>query len=161
MVFHWSQSDSKSSQVSRTLLSILADLNNVVVWMVFTRPLISKFSSPFNNLLVAVSSAPIKIGITITFMSHNLFYFLARFWYLSLFSPSVSFTLWSVGTVKFTIRQVLFSDRLAEIRWSVCISKYLRSWYVSFSGMAYRLGIYNTAYTIRLIGWAYTICSYG
>ena len=29
-------------KVSRTLLSILADLNNVVVWMVSTRPLISK-----------------------------------------------------------------------------------------------------------------------
>ena len=34
MVFHWSFSDSKSPQVSRTLLSILAILNNVVVWMV-------------------------------------------------------------------------------------------------------------------------------
>ena len=38
MVFHWSLSDSKSLQVSKTLLSILADLNNVVVWMVSTRP---------------------------------------------------------------------------------------------------------------------------
>ena len=34
----------KSSQVSKTLLSILADLNNAVVWMVSTRPVISKFS---------------------------------------------------------------------------------------------------------------------
>ena len=49
MVFHWGLSDSKSPQVSRTFLSILADLNNVVVWLVSTRPLISKFSSPFNN----------------------------------------------------------------------------------------------------------------
>ena len=31
-------SDSKSPQVSRTLLSILAVLNNLVVWMVSTRP---------------------------------------------------------------------------------------------------------------------------
>ena len=38
MVFHWSLSDSKSPHVSRTLLSILAILNNVVVWMVSTRP---------------------------------------------------------------------------------------------------------------------------
>ena len=44
MVFHWSLSDSKSPQVSRTLLSILAVLNNAVVWMVSTRPLISKSS---------------------------------------------------------------------------------------------------------------------
>ena len=32
MVFHWSLSDSKSPQVSRTLLNILAVLNNAVVW---------------------------------------------------------------------------------------------------------------------------------
>ena len=29
--FHWRLSDSKSPQVSKTLLSILADLNNYVV----------------------------------------------------------------------------------------------------------------------------------
>ena len=44
MVFHWNFSDSKY-QVSRTLLNILADLNNAVVWMVSTRPVISKSSS--------------------------------------------------------------------------------------------------------------------
>ena len=37
MVFHRSLNDSKSSQVSRTLQSILADLNNAVVWTVSTR----------------------------------------------------------------------------------------------------------------------------
>ena len=36
MVFHWSLSDKKSPQVSRTLLSILSDLKNAVVWMVST-----------------------------------------------------------------------------------------------------------------------------
>ena len=41
MVFHWSLSDSKSPYVSRTLLSILADLNDAIVWMVSTRPPIS------------------------------------------------------------------------------------------------------------------------
>ena len=34
MVSHWSLNDSKSLQVSRNLHSILADHNNVVVWMV-------------------------------------------------------------------------------------------------------------------------------
>ena len=52
MVFRWSLSDSKSPQVSRTLLSILAGLNIVVVWMVSTRPLIIKSSFPNNNPLV-------------------------------------------------------------------------------------------------------------
>ena len=46
MVFHWSFRDSKSLQVSRTLLSILADLNNAVVWMVATCTVISKSSTP-------------------------------------------------------------------------------------------------------------------
>ena len=47
MVFHWSLSDCKSLQVTRILLSILANVNNVTVWMVSTRPLISKSSSSF------------------------------------------------------------------------------------------------------------------
>ena len=71
MVFHWSFSDRKSPQVSRTLLSILAVLSNVVVWMVSTRPTTSKSSSPFNNHLVTVLKAPITIGINVTFMFHS------------------------------------------------------------------------------------------
>ena len=39
-------------QVSRALLGILADLSNAIVWMVSTRPLISKSSSPFISPLV-------------------------------------------------------------------------------------------------------------
>ena len=59
MVFHGSLSDSKSPQVSRTRLRILAVLSNAVVWIVSTRPLISKSSRPFNNPLVIVPNAPI------------------------------------------------------------------------------------------------------
>ena len=59
--FHWHLSDSKSPQVSRNLLSIQAVLNNVVVWMVSIRPLISNFSSPFSYPLLAVPKAPITI----------------------------------------------------------------------------------------------------
>ena len=40
-VFHWSLSDSQSFQISRTLLSILIDLNTAVVWIVSNLPLIS------------------------------------------------------------------------------------------------------------------------
>ena len=47
MIFYWSLSEKKSSQVSRTFLSILADLSNALVWIVSTRPFISKSSSPF------------------------------------------------------------------------------------------------------------------
>ena len=72
MTFHKSLSDSKSPKVSRTLLSILTDLNNAVVWMLSWRPLISESSSPCTNTLVTAPSAPIKIGITVTFMFHSI-----------------------------------------------------------------------------------------
>ena len=71
MVFHSVLSDSKSPQVSRTLLSFLADLNNAVVWMVSTRPVISKPSSPFNNPSLTVPRAQITIGINVIFMFRN------------------------------------------------------------------------------------------
>ena len=107
MVFHWSLSDSKSAQVSRTLLSILAVLNNAVVWMVSTRLPTSKSPNPFNNPLVTVPKAPITTGIIVTFMFHSFFNSQARSRYL-FFSYSFSFILWSVGTAKSTILQILF-----------------------------------------------------
>ena len=51
-VSHWSLNDIRFPLVSRTLLSILANLNNAVVWMVSTRPLLSKSYSPCTNPLV-------------------------------------------------------------------------------------------------------------
>ena len=108
-VFHRSLSDSKS-QVFRTLLRILAYFNNAVVWMVFTRPLISKSSDSCTNPSVTVPSAPITIGIIVTFMFHSIFFnSLARSRYLSFFSLSFNFTLWSAGTAKSTILHVSFS----------------------------------------------------
>ena len=97
MVFHWSLSDSKSPQVSRTLLSILAVFNNAVVWMVSTRPPTSKSSSPFNNPLVTVPKAPITIGIIVTCKFHSFFNSLARSRYLSFFSHSFRFILCQPG----------------------------------------------------------------
>ena len=118
MVFHWSLSESKSPQVSRTLLSILAVLNNAVVWMVSTRPPTTKSSSPFSKHACS----------TVFFNS------LARSRYLSFFLHSFSFILWSAGTAKSTILQVLFflliiirSGLLAGIRGSVCLLKPHRS----------------------------------
>ena len=150
MVFHWSLSDSKSPQVSKTLLSILAVLNNAVVWMVSTRPPTSKSSSPFSNPLVTVPNAPITIGIIVTCMFYSFFNSLARSRYLSLFSHSFRFILWSAGTVKSTILQVLFFlliiikyGLLAGIRWSVCMLKSHRSLCVAFSRTGAGLCIYH------------------
>ena len=66
-------------------LSILADLNKAVVWMVFTRPLISTSSSPSTNFMVTVLSTLITIGITVTFIFHCFFSSQARSRYISLF----------------------------------------------------------------------------
>ena len=152
MIFHWRLSDSKSPQVSRTLLSILAVFNNAVVWMVSTRLPTSKSSRPFNNPLLTV-----PIGIIVTLMFHSFFNSQARSRYWSLFSHSFSFILWSAGTAKSTILQIfsfffcfflmiiIRSGLLAGIRWSVCISKSHRSLCVLFSRT----------------GCAYTICCHG
>ena len=105
-MFHWSLSDSKSPQITRTLLSILAVLNNVVVWVVSTRPQTSKSSSPFINPLVTVPNAPITITIIVTFMFHSFFNYLPRLRYLSFFSHFFSFILWSARTAKSTILQI-------------------------------------------------------
>ena len=66
MVFQRRLSDSKSFQVSTTLLSTLADLSNAVVWMIFARPTISTYSSSLAKPLGAVPNVEIRIGITIT-----------------------------------------------------------------------------------------------
>ena len=91
---------------------------------IFFRPFISKSSSPLPNPLMTVSRAPL---ITVIFMFHNFFNSRARSRYLTFFSLSFSFTLWSVGTAKSTILAVFFffffflliiirSGHLAEIR---------------------------------------------
>ena len=108
MVFHWSLSDSKSPQVSRTLLSILAVLNNAVVWTVSTRTLISKSSSPFINPLVIVPKAPITIGIIVTFMFLSFFQFPGKVELLIVQYTFFQFILWSAGTANSTILHLLF-----------------------------------------------------
>ena len=132
--FYWSLSDSKFPQVSRTRLRILAVLSNAVVWIVPTRPPTSKSSRHFNNPLVIVPNAPITIGTMVTFMFHSFFNSLARSRYLSFFSLSFRFILWSAGTAKSTILQILYflliimrSGLLAGIRWSVPMLKSHRS----------------------------------
>ena len=82
-------------------------------------------------------------------MFQSFFNSLARSWYLSFFSHSFSFILWSAGIAKSTILQILFllliiikSGLLAEIRWSVCMSKSHWSLWVSLSRTDTGLCIY-------------------
>ena len=95
IVFHWSVCDSKFPQVSRTLLSILVDRNNALVWMVSTCPLIFKSCSHFTNILRIVPRAPITINITVTFMFHRFFSFSSKV--LELISLFAFFEFYSVG----------------------------------------------------------------
>ena len=104
MVFHWGLSDSKSPQVSRTLLSILAVLNNAVIWMVSTRPPTSKSPSPFSYCSQRTNYNWYNCHLHVP----RFFNSLARLMYLSFFTHSFSFILWSAETAKSTILQVLF-----------------------------------------------------
>ena len=93
--FHWS--NSKSTQVSRTLLSILAYLNNAVVWMVSAHSQISNSSSPLHKPLWTIPCASVTIVITFKFMFFGFLGSLARSKYLFCFSFSLILTLWSAG----------------------------------------------------------------
>ena len=108
IVFHWSLSDSKSPQVSRTLLSILVNHNNAVVWMVWTFFLFSSLLVPSPILWWLYRAHQLQLVPPLPLCFIVFFSSLARSRYLSLFSPTFSFTLWFAGTAKSTLRQVLF-----------------------------------------------------
>ena len=137
MVSHWTLSDSKSPHVSRTLLSIMVDLNNVVVWMVYPHRLISKSSSLFTN--------PV-IGLIVSFMLLSFFQFPCKVELPIFLFVCFQFYYVVSRTAKFIIWQVIFFlllDCLAEIKWCICISKSLRSLCFSFSWTDFGLCIYD------------------
>ena len=79
-VFHWRLSDSKFPQVSTTLLSILADFNAAVIWMISILLLITSSSNPIPSPLMSVPSALTTIGITVTLMFYVFFVFFSVLW---------------------------------------------------------------------------------
>ena len=150
MVFHWTLSDGKSPPVSRTHLRILAVLSNAVIWIVSTHPPTSKSSSPFNNPLVVVPKAPIKIGTIVTFMFHCFFNSLARSRYLSFFCTFLQ--MYSVVrreskidnfVSSFFLLIIIRSGLLAGIRGSVFKVKSQRTLCVLLSRTGAGLCIYN------------------
>ena len=141
--------DSKSSQVSRTRLRILAVLSIAVVCIVSTRQPTSKSSRPFNNPLFIVPNAPITIGTIVTFMFHNFFNSLARSsTYPSFHFPSDLFCdplgqqSRQFCKCSFFLLIIIRSGLLAGIRRSVCMLKSHRSLCVSFSKTDAGLCIY-------------------
>ena len=111
MIFHWSLCDSKSPQISTTLLSIQADLNNAAVWIISTRPLISKSSSLCTIIFVTVSSILITIGITVTIMFYSIFSSLTTSRYL--------FVGWNIHTLVFFFF-LIFIFWWFLLCWSLC-----------------------------------------
>ena len=143
MVFHWSLSNSKSPQVSRTLLSIRSDVNNAVIWMSLIRPLVFKSS---RSLTKRIS----YIWYQRHFHVPLLYFSLARFKYLSLCF------LWFLICGPLTRQGALFdkftcfflfsfiitwSSLLARIRWSACISKSL--WFLCIFYSRTDSGLYH------------------
>ena len=161
MVFHWSLSDSNTPQVSRTLLCILAILDNAVVWMVSTRPPTSKSFSPFSNHLVTVPNAPITIGIIVTSMFHSFFHFPSKvevlillftfFHFYSVVSQDskVDYFASSLFSFSFFLLIITKSGLRAWIRWSVSMSH--RSFCVAFSRTGAGLCIYHLLVWSNLI----------
>ena len=66
-VFYLTLRDSNFPPLSRTFLSILADLNYVVLWVVSILSLISNSSNSFSRSFGSIPSTPTTIGITLAF----------------------------------------------------------------------------------------------
>ena len=90
MVFRWSLSSSKSTQVSRTLLSILADLSNLVVCFVYLSSDFQVFQSVYKSFGDR-SKCTNYNWYQRQFHVHNFFNTLAGSIYLSLFSALFQF----------------------------------------------------------------------
>ena len=142
MVFHWSLSDNKFPQVSRTLLSILTDISNIHSYYYF------QVLKSFNQYLVTPRKAPITIGPTVNFTFHNFLNSRARSTFLSLFSHSFNFTLWSTGVAKFTLFCWLLWDLVV---WPKFVDPFV---------CQNPRGVCVTHSLGLMLGCAYTICSY-
>ena len=71
VLFHWSLSYSMLIRASRILLSILADVNNSVDWIVWIYSPISNSSSLLSKPIRTVPRIPIIICITVMFHSFS------------------------------------------------------------------------------------------
>ena len=118
--------------------------------MLSTHPLISKSSSLIINPLFTVPRTTVVTGITIIFLLHSFFSSLARWLYLTFFS--VSFQFYSVANWDSKLHNsasslflliIIRSGHLAEIRWSICISKSQRISCISFFRTDSGLCIYH------------------
>ena len=151
MVFHWILRESKSPQVSRTLLLILADLNNAIFWMVSIRP---PFSNP-SNLLSR------SLGISSKCTNYNWYHRHLRVLQLFL-------VLWqsrSTGLSFCFLRSSLCGrlERQSPLYGRVCLSVclflfvyYYEVWFLAWiKWFVWNREFYAFHYLGRILGWAY------
>ena len=133
VVFSWSLSDGKYPHVSGTvLISILAYLNHEVGWMVSILPPISIYSSLFSKSLGTAPSAPITIGIHVTFIFYNFFQVFGNIKVFIHFFTFFTFycvvcqndkILCMASSFFFLLLIEIWFGFLAKIWWSICFSK--------------------------------------
>ena len=119
LVFHWSMSERKTSQVSIPPLRILLDFITVVVWIFSIHTLIYNSASLIFQFLQII-----------TFMIHSFFISMATFKYLRTILPSFIFSISPLGQPN-SLNEMLFSychlthwsRVLAGIKWSVLYLK--------------------------------------
>ena len=128
--------------------------------MVSSRPLISRSSIPIIPALKIAPSATFSIAIIVTFLFHSFFSFQPRSKYLSLFSFSLVFSLWSAEITKSMIRRagslfllliIIWSGLLVGIRLSVCIWKFLQTNYYDYYYYYYYL-LFESFFKLVLAG---------
>ena len=153
LVFQWILSDSKS-QVSRTLLSILADINNVFFYGSDSTSY-SKSFTPSNNHMVTVPSAPIIFGIRVTFMLHSFFRSLARSRYLYILILLIIFQFYPLvsrnSIVNYSAASLFFCTSLRLLVWPRLSDPFVSQNPKEFCASHF-LG--------RILGCFYTVCSY-
>ena len=109
--------------------------------MVSTRTLISKYSTLCKNHLVIILSEQIKFRVTVALIFHSCSVLKQKFGtYLSFSFLSVLLT---GRQISLLLLVIIWSGRLAEIRWSVCISISKRRFCILFSSRYSWLCIYH------------------
>ena len=153
-----SLSDSTSPQVSRTLLSMLHDLNDSVVWMVSTQE-----DESFNlctNPFVIVPSTPVTIGITVTFMFHCCWVFftsLAMSRHLCFFSLFFQFYPVISRNGKVYIFFIFYFLFFCWLSLGLVVWPRFSDPFVSQNPLV----VCATDFLWRILSYAYIICSYG
>ena len=112
VVFHWSLSGNKSPRDSRTHLSILADYNNAVVWMVPILPIISIFSSNFfpspRGTIHIITTALLSSHVLRILLLVQVYIYLFAFFYFH-FDETAKFTRWPVFSYELRLCLIFWS----------------------------------------------------